>query len=410
MSAYHASHASPALSLGQSKLIRAATNSRDWRKRKPLASAYTPGLTVSGDIVVRRVRRLPIKGEVLVKSGAKVGPLDVVAQAMLPGVLQTIKVAEKLGIEAQDVHSLLKVKVGDSIVKDQLVAEGKKLFGFFKAPAVTSEHVGTLESISEVTGNLLIREPSIPVDIKAYIQGTVHEVLPEEGVIVETRCAMVQGIFGVGGERVGVIRIAVSDPGKVLEASDVLDSDSGKILVGGAGMSYDAIMKASSLGVIGLIAGGIRDSDLTKFLGFDIGVAITGQEPINLTLLVTEGFGYLGMAERTFTLLRSLEGQTASINGATQIRAGVIRPEIIAPIAADVAKPLQAPDTFELKKGTPIRVIREPYFGKLGTVTELPAHLVVLDSGTEVRVLRAKLSDGEDVTVPRANVEIIATH
>ena len=30
-----------------------------------MASAYTPGLTVSGDIIVRRVRRLPIKGEVI---------------------------------------------------------------------------------------------------------------------------------------------------------------------------------------------------------------------------------------------------------------------------------------------------------------------------------------------------------
>jgi hypothetical protein len=35
--------------------------------------------------------------------------------------------------------------------------------------------------------------------------------------------------------------------------------------------------------------------------------------------------------------------------------------------------------------------------------------LVVLESGTEVRVLRAKLEGGDEVTVPRANVEIIAT-
>jgi len=375
-----------------------------------MASAYTPGLTVSGDIVVRRVRRLPIKGEVLVALGQEVTPLQIVAQAMLPGVLQTIKIAEKLGIEPQDVQALLKVKVGDAIEKDLLIAEGKKLFGLFKAPSVTSEYVGKLESISEVTGNLLIREPSIPVDIKAYIQGAIAEILPGEGVVVETRCAMIQGIFGVGGERVGTIKVAVSDPSKVIEASDISDSDAGKILIGGAGMTYEAILRGSQVGVTGLVAGGIKDSDLTKFLGYDIGVAITGQEQINLTLMVTEGFGYLGMAERTFALLKSLEGQVASINGATQIRAGVIRPEIIVPLAADAKKAIVAADSFELKKGTPIRVIREPYFGKLGTVTELPAQLVVLDSGTEVRVLRAKLSDGEEVTVPRANVEIIATH
>ncbi len=375
-----------------------------------MASAYTPGLTVSADIVVKRVRRLPIKGEVLVSVGEKVGPQQVVAQAMLPGVLQTIKIAEKLGIEPQDVPSLLKLKIGDAVAKDQLIAEGKKLFGFFKAPTVSSEFVGTLESISEVTGNLLIREPSTPVDVTAYIQGTIKDVMPNEGVVVETRCAMIQGIFGVGGERVGTIRVAVADGGKVLDASDILDSDAGKILIGGSGMTFEAIAKASKLGVTGIVAGGLKDSDLTKFLGFEIGVAITGQEQINLTLMVTEGFGYLGMAERTFALFKSLEGKTASINGATQIRAGVIRPEIISPIAEDVKLAEQSAETFELKVGTPIRVIREPYFGKLGSVTELPAQLVVLESGTEVRVLRAKLGDGEEVTVPRANVEIIATH
>jgi len=58
-----------------------------------LGSAYTPGLTVSADAVVRRIRRLPIKGEVLVKPGDAVGPETPVARALLPGLLQTIKLA-----------------------------------------------------------------------------------------------------------------------------------------------------------------------------------------------------------------------------------------------------------------------------------------------------------------------------
>jgi hypothetical protein len=96
------------------------------------------------------------------------------------------------------------------------------------------------------------------------------------------------------------------------------------------------------------------------------------------------------------------------LNGATQIRAGVIRPEVVSPLALDAAKVERAADVFELKIGTPIRIIREPYFGELGVVTELPATLQIVDSGTEVRVLRAKLPNGDEVTVPRANVEIIA--
>jgi hypothetical protein len=334
-------------------------------------------------------------------------PDQVIARALLPGVLQTIKLAEKLGVEAKDVEAFFRLKPGEAIEKGTVVAETKGLFGLFKS-SVTSDFTGTVDSVSPITGNVLVREPSIPVDVKAYIKGSVAQVMAAEGAVIETRGAMVQGIFGVGGERTGVIRVAAEGPDHVLHADQIHASDAGKILVAGAGFSYDALVKASEMGVSGLIAGGIKDSDLVKFLGYDIGVAITGQEAINLTVMVTEGFGFLNMARRTFELLQSLEGKEASINGATQIRAGVIRPEVIVPLDLTGAAAV-ATQGGTLTIGTPIRVIREPYFGQIGTVTDLPSQLMVVDSGTEVRVLKAKLEGGHEVLVPRANVEIIAT-
>ncbi|MBX3118095.1 MAG: hypothetical protein KF784_03455 [Fimbriimonadaceae bacterium] len=373
-----------------------------------MGSAYTPGLTVSGDIVVRRLRRLPIKGEVLINVGDAVEPDTVVARAVLPGVLQTIKLSEKLGIEARDIRQFFRFSEGDAVEKGQVVAETKGLFGFFKS-TVLADYGGTIEAISEVTGNALVREPGIPVDIDAYIKGKIVEILPEEGAIVETRGAMVQGIFGVGVERSGEIRVAVAGHDQPLHADNIHESDKGKILIGGSGITLDAIQKAVQVGAQGLVAGGIRDRDLISFLGYDIGVAITGQEEVGVSIMVTEGFGYLAMAQRTFDLLRSLEGKQASINGATQIRAGVIRPEIIVPMPDLTGAPQSDSGAGELTMGTPIRVIREPYFGQIGKVTELPPTLVVVDSGAEVRVLKAMLDGGEEVTVPRANVEIIAT-
>lgn len=372
-----------------------------------MGSAYTPGLTVSPDLVVRRVRRLPIKGEVLVKDGDRVTPDQVIAEAKLPGPLQTIKLGEKLGMEPKDAIAMVSLKPGDRVEKGQVIAETKGFMGMFKT-TIVSDYTGTVESVSEVTGNALIREAPIPVSLTAYIHGFVADVLPEEGAIIETRCAMVQGIFGVGGERVGIIRVAVKDPGELLEPSHILESDKGKILIGGSGVSYAAIVRAGEVGATGIVAGGVKDADLVKFLGYDIGVAITGQEAIPLTLLVTEGFGFLRMADHTFGLLGTLEGKSASINGATQIRAGVIRPEVIVPTEGAV-KGQVASEAFELKIGTPIRVIREPYFGMLGTVTGLPSQLMVVDSGTEVRVLKADVQGKGEVVVPRANVEIIAT-
>lgn len=363
---------------------------------------------MSGDIVVRRIRRLPIKGNVLVRVGDAVEPSSVLAQAMLPGLLQTIKLAEKLGVDIKDTESLFQLKIGDPIEKGQIVAETKGLFGIFGGQKLASDYTGTVEAVSSISGQVLVREPSIPVEVTAFIQGKVVDIMPEEGAVVETRGAMVQGIFGIGGERQGEIRIAVKDKHEVLDAGHLQASDAGKLVVGGAGVTLAAMRRASELGVLGLIGGGVRDSDLIELLGYDIGVAITGQEHISFTLVITEGFGELAMADRTFELLKSVEGKTASINGATQIRAGVIRPEIIVPLPLTGEAHVANMGGGELVVGTPIRVIREPYFGALGTVTGLPPTLEVLESGTEVRVLNARLASGDEVTVPRANVEIIS--
>lgn len=375
-----------------------------------MGSAYTPGLTVSKDTVVRRTRRLPIKGEVLVKVGDHVKADQVVARALLPGLLQTIKLAEKLGIEAKDVKSRTDLEIGASLEKGQVIAEYTGFFAkLFKTPPVVSDFTGVVENISEVTGNILVRQEPIPVDLDAYIEGHVAEVIEDEGLIVETRCAMVQGIFGVGGERRGEIKLAVQSPADTLGVEHISESDAGKILVGAATVTLDAIRKASEVGATGIIVGSIKDVDLITFLGYDIGVAITGQENINLTIIATEGFGYLPMAERTFNLLKSLDGRVASMNGATQIRAGVIRPEVIVPNQVEAGTEFHPEAALMLEIGTNIRVIREPYFGRLGTVTELPSQLMTVESETEVRVLKAKLDDGREVVVPRANVEITAS-
>jgi hypothetical protein len=373
-----------------------------------MGTAYTPGLTVSANTVILKTRRLPIKGEVLVQEGDLVQPDTVVARALLPGILQTVRVAQMLGIEPKQIHSALKVKEGDTVEKDQVIAETKGFLGLFRGVA-KSPVAGTVELISEVTGHVGVRQPPTVIDVNAYVQGRVVKVLPQEGAVIETQGALIQGIFGVGGERRGTLRVLVSSPNETLTAQHIPDDVAGQILVGGAAVEADAITRAAERGAVGIVAGGIRDTDLIRYLGRDIGVAITGSEDIPLSIIVTEGFGAIQMASRTFRLLKSLEGKTASINGATQIRAGVIRPEIIVPLEDPTRLPESPParEAQTLDIGSAVRIIREPYFGRLGTVVELPPELMEIESGTHARVLKAKLDDGTVAVVPRANVEII---
>ena len=335
-------------------------------------------------------------------------------------MLLSVKVADRLGVEPDETPGLMKVQIGDSIEKGDLIAETKGIFGRFFRTEIRSKTSGKVEFLSPATGNLGIREAPIPVERNAYIRGVISEVIPEEGVVVQCEGALIQGIFGVGGERLGEIAIAKSAPDNPLTAEDLDESHRGKIVVGGIKVTLEALRKALDVGIVGIVSGGVVDRDLMDFLaealnspGYDIGVAITGQEAIPFSLMLTEGFGSIQMAERTFNLFKSLEGQLASLNGATQIRAGVIRPEVIVPFNADSTSGASLKDTpsdsGQLRVGTPIRIIREPYFGLLGAVSSLPAELTQIESETWVRVLEAKLLDGRRVLVPRANVEIIET-
>ena len=58
-----------------------------------------------------------------------------------------------------------------------------------------------------------------------------------------------------------------------------------------------------------------------------------------------------------------------------------------------------------LEVGSLVRIIREPYFGALAQVKELPIKAEKIETGAYVRVLRAEV-EGKVVTVPRANVEL----
>lgn len=372
-----------------------------------MASAYTPGLKVSGYETVHKRRILPLKGEVVVKRGDKVQPDDVVARTFLPGKVAIVNVANRLGIDQSDVPSKMFKKEGDAVREGEIIAGSKSFFGLFKSE-VAANMDGTIESISSITGQVIIRGAPIPIELRAYVEGVVEDLIADEGVVVEARGAFIQGIFGIGGETNGELVMVTKTPAEVLEPDLIKPEHKGKIIAGGSLVTNAALRKAIQVGVAGVVVGGFDDKDLREFLGYDLGVAITGHETLGVTLIVTEGFGQIDMAPRTFELLGRLQGMRASINGATQIRAGVIRPEVLIPKEADPgAAKAKDHEAGQLTEGTPLRVIRAPHFGLLAKVRSLPSEPHVLESGSKARVVEIETPSGERLILPRANVEII---
>ena len=370
-----------------------------------MAHAYTPGLKVTAKSLVRKERRLPLKGQVIVKVGEDVTASTIVATTSLPGKVEPLNLAGKLGVPPSDMGEYLLKKKGDTLEKDEIIAQTKGLFGLFKT-VIKSPIQGTLENISDITGQLILRAPPRKVEIDAYIDGKVVDVIEKEGVIVETIATFVQGIFGIGGEAKGIIKKLTKTADDTISSEMITKEDQGKILIGGSFIDSKALKQAAKYGVSGIVVGGIDDQDLRNFLGYDIGVAITGSEDIGVTLVITEGFGKMSMAETTFKLLCTQEGKKASINGATQIRAGVLRPEIVVPLPGEKPEE-ELKESTGLEIGSRIRVIREPHFGAIGKVSELPSELQQIETEAKVRILAVELEDQKRVILPRANVEMI---
>jgi hypothetical protein len=206
--------------------------------------AYTPGLTVAAYTVVRKVRRLPLKGQVLVKVGQRVLADEVVAETSLPGPVKTINVVGKLGIAPEDLREMLLKKDGDPVKAGEPFVRTKGLFGLFKSE-LQAPVDGTLESVSEVTGQVIFRGLPTPLQKRAYAAGEIVETHESESATVQVRGSYIQGIFGIGGEAHGDLAIVVDNPDTVLAAERVKPEHGGVVSPAGCRMQTCVVSSAT---------------------------------------------------------------------------------------------------------------------------------------------------------------------
>jgi hypothetical protein len=287
--------------------------------------------TIERDTIIRRQRRLPAPGEVLVRPGEEVNEETTIARGHVRNTeITEIRVDEKLGVDAYNLGGYMLKRAGDAVAKDEVIALRRTFFG--KSTKICRTPIaGTIEAFSTSSGKALIRGNPIPVEVKAYIPGRITELFPKEGAVVECRGSIARGAIGVGGEVRGRIEAAVSAPNETLTNASLDTTHRGKVIIGGALATLEALRKAAQIGVSAVVVGGVDEKDLTELLGYEMGFGVTGHEQIGFTLVVTEGFGINPMNDDVFRLLKEKEGERACVDGATQIRTRMQRPEIIIP-------------------------------------------------------------------------------
>jgi hypothetical protein len=362
--------------------------------------------------MARIERRLPYPGEILVRQGSRVEPEDIIARTLRPAAPQIINVARTLGIPPGDVYRAMAREKGNKVTAGQPLARVPGLFGRSCPAPVT----GMITDIDGETGYVTIAPDPEEHVLQAAVRGLVMEVLPYEGVVIETPAAQVYGAFGVGEERSGVLRLLALDPADVIEADKIDAKSAYAIIICGAAISAAALRRAVKEQVRGVIVGGIEERELREFLGWSdlqgwhVGVhswqwpnpRLAGDP--KLTVVVTEGFGVRPMNEALFTLLSEQDRQEALIDGHTSLRRPLRRPRVVVPLTRGAHA---EPPRPQLRPGATVRLLDAAHLGQMGTVRAVPAAPRRVPSGARVPAVEVQTEAGA-IWLPRSCVEVLA--
>ncbi len=353
---------------------------------------YPPESRITPLTVIRRERLLPVPGQVLVRPGETVVPADVVARCLVPGTMRVLDVSRELRLRRDRVSDIIRKMPGDSVQANEVVAARGGLFGRFRR-ACRSPVDGEVIEVRD--GLVLIEEAGSPFELHAHLKGQITNVMPNRGVVVSAAGALIQGVWGSGGEAEGVLKLLVDSPQKPLRNRSIDVSCHGTIVVGGRLVDEKALEQAVEAQVGGVIVGSVS-ADLGPHL-----------ESLPFPVLVSEGFGAMPMSDPVFALLHANAGREAMVSADTKTRWGARRPEVLIPLRAEDEKPAEEPGLRVLQVGDRVRLLRAPYVGSVGTVRELPPLPQPIESGARLPVAVVDLAQEQSVAVPIANLELI---
>lgn len=408
-------------------------------------------------------RRLPEQAKILVQPGQRVQYQDIIGKLdSIPGRMIRCNVAFELGCEAEDIRQYMTKKRGEWISKgDPLVVTDN----YFTKRCCKSPISGHIVLVSKILGSIFIREslrsgdaeikqtflekiakpqsaseatrggadamdrgvlfsndvvasflassvekakqvmPQQTLAFRAHLNGVVRKISKDE-VIIDGYGFRFRGIIGFGQEQNGILLPLKSEDAD-LSAAELPEDLRDRIIIVRRGVTLQALRRLEQSGAVGLIAGSINQSVLREFSQQEPLQVMGHRMKLPFTIILMQGFGS-GMSEKHYRELASYAGKRAAIDGKTQLRAGMIRPEIL--IANEMDDPNdiceEVPaENRSLQPGDTVVIIRQPHFGKTGVVISLASELFAAVVGMKAALLTVKLESGEEITLPLQNCQ-----
>lgn len=347
-----------------------------------------PVLHINGFTTIVRERVLPVSANVTARLQQKVTAGDVVAEAHWAREHVLLDVARILGVSAAAADRMIKCQVGDQLIASAEVAVGRGLF----PRSVRTPREGRVVVVGG--GQVLMEVGDSKVELRAGIPGSVIQVIPNRGVVIQASGGLVQGMWGNGRIDSGLLINLMEAPDSVLTIKRLDVSLRGSVILGGIVKDVETLLAVGELPARGLIVSSL-----------EVGLLAKARE-MKYPILVTDGIGSQPMNSLAYKLLSTNAKRDVALNAENVDRYTGVRPEVFIPLPTSSEPPM--PNEVEaFAPGSQVRLRRPPAMGMIGSIVSIKPGLTTLPSGLRAQAAEVKLENNETVIVPLVNMEVV---
>ncbi len=339
------------------------------------------------DTLIERRRLLLGPARILVRRGQKITTFDPVVEDLFGSQHLLLNAARGLGVSPSRADKLISGKVGVCVSPGDILAGPVGL----ARRTVRSPSSGKIVNCEH--GQILLELEGSSNKILAGMPGEVVDLIPDRGVVIRAYGSLIQGVWGNGKIGQGHLRVMLEESDQGLTGDQVKENMAGSLLVGSYCEDVRVFEIASQVQLNGIILGSLQPSLIIP--------ALNSPVPI----MIVDGFGKHPLNPVASQILAACEGMIGALNAETVVRLSVSRPELV--VSKDPINSSEPSKTFDfLSPGKKVRFIGTSMLGITAYLVDLIGE-TTLQNGLNTTAATLQLADGEIITAPLGNLELL---
>jgi len=226
------------------------------------------------------------------------------------------------------------------------------------------------------------------------MEGTITNIIPERGAIIEAHGALIQGVWGNGKIAYGIVQPVSNDMLQELIPEQLNIGFRGTILTAGYCKNPEVLEAAGNIPIKGLILGSISAE------------LIPLAKKVDYPIIVIDGFGESAMNKAAEGILIANKEKNITVNAQGYDPLLGEFPEVIISLAPQTDPELPV-EIESLKAGKKVIIINGTKGSKIGKIESILPGKQILPSGIESQVAEVSFESDKRMTIPLTNLEIL---